>query len=823
MKRRPLLLAVLTFLAFLAPATAKDGDGKPIVLGECLVLKSVGRYGRSSLHLDALEAEIVAGKWATPMAGDKVKAAGGSEQAWEAATAKDGALDHPALAGGYLYWKVDVDEDCARILEASGHLMVYVNGEPRAGDPYQNGIMRLPVRLLKGPNHFLFHCGRGRLQAKLTDQGGAAILDTRDATVPDFRVGEDAQPWAAVVVMNPSDRPLKHYLIAAAMDKGEPINTVLPEVPPWSNRKVGIRLPAAPADAKETVDVHLRLLAKEGGPPFDDAKLSLRVRKADQSYKRTFISNIDGSVQYYAVQPARPKSKDDLPSALFLTLHGASVEAIGQADAYSGKTWGHVVAPTNRRPYGFDWEDWGRIDAVEVLDLAQQELKTDPLRTYLTGHSMGGHGTWQVGATLPDRFAAIAPSAGWISFWTYAGGRRPEKPTEMDAMLQRAVAASDTLTLARNYGQYGVYVLHGEADDNVPVGQAREMRKVLGEFHPDFVYYERPGAGHWWGNECVDWPPLFEFLQRHKLTPVENVRQVNFVTAGPGVSARSQWAVIEAQVHALQPSTIHLQVDPEKRRFSGTTDNVSRLALDLVALKPDKPFDLELDGHKIERIDWPGKTPRLWLKHDDKVWSITDVPSPTLKGPHRCGPFKDAFRNRVVFVYGTVGNKEENEWAIAKARFDAETFWYRGNGAVDIVADVDFEPEKDRDRNVIVYGHAQSNAAWKALLGASPVQVKRGSVHVDEQKEFGDDLACLFIRPRPGSDKASVGVVSGSGINGLRLTDRLAYFVSGCGYPDCIVLGPGVLQSGSNGVRAAGFFGIDWGVSTGEFVWAKEK
>src|SRR4029077_10978732 len=134
--------------------------------------------------------------------------------------------------------------------------------------------------------------------------------------------------------------------------------------------------------------------------------------------KATFISRIDGSVQYYAVNPASGPAGDARP-ALFLSLHGASVEAIGQADAYSPKSWGYLVAPTNRRPYGFDWEDWGRIDAIEVLTLAMNRFHTDSSRTYLTGHSMGGHGTWQVGVTFPDHFAAIAPSAGWISFASY--------------------------------------------------------------------------------------------------------------------------------------------------------------------------------------------------------------------------------------------------------------------------------------------------------------------------------------------------------------------------------------------------------------------
>src|SRR5262249_37686614 len=174
----------------------------------------------------------------------------------------------------------------------------------------------------------------------------------------------------------------------------------------------------------------------------------------------------------------RPPSSVSNPHslALFLTLHGAGVEAIGQADAYEAKAWGHLVAPTNRRPYGFDWEDWGRRDAIEVLELAQRELGTDPRRTYLTGHSMGGHGVWQVGATFPDRFAAIGPSAGWISFRSYGGQAAPANPTPVQSMLLRAASPGDTLALERNYAEQGVYILHGSADDNVPPSEARTMR-----------------------------------------------------------------------------------------------------------------------------------------------------------------------------------------------------------------------------------------------------------------------------------------------------------------------------------------------------------
>ena len=126
------------------------------------------------------------------------------------------------------------------------------------------------------------------------------------------------------------------------------------------------------------------------------------------------------------------------------------------------------------------------------------------------------------------------------------------------------------------------------------------------------------------------------------------------------------------------------------------------------------------------------------------------------------------------------------------------------------------QPVYDRDRNVVLYGHADGNDAWQTLLGDSPVQIRRGRVRAGEREEKGEGVGCLFVRPRPGSDRALVGVVAGTGLAGMRLTDRLPYFTSGVGYPDCLLVH---LDKGHLAPRVAGFFGNDWGVQTGEFVW----
>jgi hypothetical protein len=62
-------------------------------------------------------------------------------------------------------------------------------------------------------------------------------------------------------------------------------------------------------------------------------------------------------------------------------------------------------------------------------------------------------------------------------------------------------------------------------------------------------------------------------------------------------------------------------------------------------------------------------------------------------------------------------------------------------------------------------------------------------------------------------------VVAGTGPVGMRLTDRLRYFISGVAYPDLMIFGPGVLTDGTSDIRAWGYFGPDWKLDSGDFAW----
>ena len=823
MKRFAILLFFILGSAHLVLAA-----GQSILLSHGLVYKLPENQRRAMIPIDPVEALIVAGKMVTPMAGDLLSAAG-EEERWQAVIADSaGWFSGRDVRNSWIHFRITRLQPTVFLLEGMGHNMVYVNGIPRIGNRYRAkdafepweprfdyGLV--PIKLEAGENHLLFRCSRGRLKVLLHPVTRSAFFNAKDLTLPDLQTGIPLESWGGLPVLNGTDLPLTGLFLRGRGDGVDVPETALPDLLPLGLRKMVFPIAAEAAATAGELPLTLTLIRKTAGGEeiLDETVITLRRVAAGATCKRTFISAIDGSVQYYAVNPAT--STDGSPQALFLSLHGANVEALNQANSYAAKRWGHIVSPTNRRPYGHNWEDWGRMDALEVLALAKQSLNIDTSRIYLTGHSMGGHGTWHLGATFPDQFAAIGPSAGWISFWSY-GVRDTSGSGPAATLLQRAAMPSNTFALAENYKQLGVYIIHGAKDDNVRVDQSYQMVERLKKFHHDWYFHEEPEAGHWWDNsdapgaDCVDWPPLFDFFSRRVRPGAERLGEIDFITANPGISSRSHWLSIIDQEKPLALSRARIRFDAAVQRFSGTTENISRLALRAPAGMEKPLSSVVLDSQKLDVY----ANGTIWLEKRDGRWQIGAAPRPAEKGPHRYGPFKEAFQHRMIFVYGTRGSAAENRWALAKALYDAESFWYQGNGAVDVVADVDFNPSAQVDRSVVLYGNSATNSAWKSLLADSPVQVKRSVVQIGNQLLRGDDLAALFIRPRPGSDRAYVAVVAGTAPAGMRLTNNLPYLYAGTAFPDVTVLGSSILRAAGSGVLATGFFDSQWGLSGAE-------
>ena len=761
----------------------------------------------------------------------------GEEMRWMALTTDSThTFSDRILRNGYLYLEYESPRDEVLLFEGSGHTQVLINGLPQEGDHYDFGWNLIPVQIQKGTNTFILTPGRfPRMRARLIRPSSPVMLTSRDLLIPDLLIEEPDQPYTgAIRLINSSGTPARNFTIHSRLN-GMVSTSNIRNIARFQVQKVPFKIPFHPQLAEGEIEMVVEL--QDGkGQVVSTVVTTLQVRSNTKHHKRTFISQIDNSVQYFSVAPSTHPDQDS--QALFLSVHGASVEAVNQANAYDKKDWGYLVAPTNRRPFGFAWEDWGRLDALEVLAEAKRIYQPHPQKIYLTGHSMGGHGTWYLGATYPGLFAAIAPCAGYPDLLEYRNSfiRRqlessPESLarwglspktiermlldpvyTPVEKLIRRAGNPSRTLKLIRNYLQVGVYILHGEKDNVVPTFLARDMRERLGTFHPDFVYYEYPNGTHWYGDHSVDWPPIFEFFKRRTIPLSDKIDEFEFYTASPGISSTSHFATIQQQEQFWEISHINV-VRGDSLRL--TTSNVELLHIEIDALG-DLPRGWVADGQVLHISD---PKDDVYLRKTNGTWQLTDPISKDEKGPHRYGGFKDAFNNGVVLVYATGGSAEENTWYFNRASFDANKFWYRANGSITVIRDVDFNPAMYKDRNVVLYGNKDNNQAWSTLLAECPVQVSDGKIEIGDVSVQGAQWGTYFIYPRPDSEVASVGVVSATGSPGMKAAYDNHYLENGTTFPDFLLFDKTVFTEGNKAVKCAGFFGNDWSVKAGDFEW----
>jgi len=737
------------------------------------------------------------------------------------------------LRSSYVYLTYKSNSARTVLFEASGHTLAVINGLQHEGDHYDFGYNLIPLKLRKGLNTFVLKVGRfPRIRARLILPSQAVQFTQRDMTIPDILTEETKDYNGAIRVVNTSNKWLKNYTITSEL-LGNIKTSKSVAIAPMSVLKVPFSIASARNEVLKTTP--LKLVLKNGSKIVASTTLDIKIKTKHKHHNKTFISGIDGSVQYYSVAPSTDKTSEK--QALFLSVHGASVEAVNQANAYTQKDWGNVVAPTNRRPFGFAWEDWGRLDALEVLADAKNIFHPKKDRIYLTGHSMGGHGSWYLGATYPDYWAAIAPCAGYPDLIEYRNsflkktlelpqseltkrGMTPEIVSRLktpyinnpvEDIMERAGTPSRTLKLINNYSHFGVYLLHGEKDNVVPTYIAQDMRNRLGDFHRDFVYHEYPDGTHWYGNHSLDWYMIFDFFKNRSIRDSKTIKNLTFATGSPGVSASSNFITLHQQIKPFEISSFDFSKD---NGIEISTKNVATVQIDLDKIENDIN-SITLNG---TTLNVSGKN-TVYATQINDTWEITKTPSLKEKGPHRNGGFKDAFKNNVVFVYASQGTSAENEWYYNRARFDAETFWYRANGHIEVIKDTDFKPENYTDRNVIVYGNKSNNEAWGKLLKNSPIQVSNNRVNFGSKQINGSQWGMYFVVPKKDSDIACVGVVTATGTAGMKAAYANHYMVNGTTFPDVLLFDNSVLSNGTRAVKAAGFFGNDWSIETGEFQW----
>lgn len=214
--------------------------------------------------------------------------------------------------------------------------------------------------------------------------------------------------------------------------------------------------------------------------------------------------------RYQVFVPSRGAVATRKP-AVILFLHGSGERGSDNRKQLTVGLPPHVLAHADdfpaivvvpQAPEGSEWNQVVDVTLAQ-LDAATLEFGGDPDRTYLTGLSMGGYGTWDHALRDPGRFAALVPVCGGLV--------HPARPSMAVAGL--AEAADPYAAAAHRLRDVPTWIFHGAKDDAVPVEFSRRMDAALqAAGAPDARYTEFPDANHNSWDAAYATPELWTWL-----------------------------------------------------------------------------------------------------------------------------------------------------------------------------------------------------------------------------------------------------------------------------------------------------------------------
>lgn len=739
------------------------------------------------------------------------------ESGWITVSYED-VMDTTILMGQYgfagllfqaLVWtEIQISEPGVYLVYARKTGTIWINGHPYSSNPYGYKHVYVPVYLKEGKNIVLSiisgFIGR-RFSLKFV-KATKSVGIIKDFTMPD--IVDTGRYWFGIPVVNESTEWLRNVEIWGESTTYYRVNkSTVPYIPPFGVYKMPVNIEVNSVPEMDTLRLTLYVGVKFNA--IDTVELSIPIVHEGR-YRVTFISAIDSSVQYYAVLP--PKEGGRPPYALIYSLHGAGVEAYGLVSAYAAKRWAYVISPTNRRPFGFDWQDWGRLDALEVLDLATKRFPIDTNRIYLTGHSMGGHGTWHIGSLYPWRFAAMQPGAGWESFQRYISFTTQPSQIMGDpihlSVRDLVMAQSMPLKLLPNFSNIPILIVQGGKDNNVPPFQQRLLFQMLSKITKKIEYWEVPGKPHWWsdgrsdttGAACVDHTRIQQFFLSNVRTMLPET--VRFKTYNLSVSNRMYWVRVLRVVEPGKPAYIAAIRDSKEIKIE--PQNVSAFVL----YNTQNIFRVFINGG--------GKTYSFKTYDSDSLlfesrhggWRRGFIRSASEKRPGRYGPIKEAYFKPFVVVYPT-GDPETAEDYLELAREYQWTWYYRGNGIMRILPDTLVTPEILTTKNLIIFGDMESNSILKRYSSRLPITLKKGILKFGKKKYMGANAK--YVYPSPVNKDGLWQINLGS----PEMLQAFPIIYSGNGLPDFIVYDKTAREFGWGGILEAGFFDNNWRLPEG--------
>lgn len=205
-------------------------------------------------------------------------------------------------------------------------------------------------------------------------------------------------------------------------------------------------------------------------------------------FRRALRSKASGKLDIYRLfVPQKYLRGDKVP--LVLALHGGG----GDENYFPEMEDGKILKIADERGYMLaaprghfrSRETWFE-DMVQLIDQLKAEYpQIDADRVYVTGISMGGHGSAMLASRHPQLFAAITCVSG--------------------------VATAETVDSLRNVP---VQILHGGSDDVVPLSRVQPVADRLKELGYTVEMHVFPPHGHAYNAEKY-WPLTLDWFDKH--------------------------------------------------------------------------------------------------------------------------------------------------------------------------------------------------------------------------------------------------------------------------------------------------------------------
>lgn len=241
--------------------------------------------------------------------------------------------------------------------------------------------------------------------------------------------------------------------------------------------------------------------------------------------KHGFIHHDFQGSKYQVFVPKSYDGKKSVPTILF--LHGTGeCGTDGDKQTHIGLGKAIHLHLTEKKDFPFltvfpqaqhrSW-DAKSVDgqrAMAILAEVERHYKVDPSHIYLTGLSLGGHGTWSLAAAYPQKWAAIVPVSGHglahgeIDAWT---GKRTKTDSNSDRDIIDMVAVERIKNIP-------CWVFHSKADEGVLFHHSQDMVRALEKVgaKPKTHWFDRLSHEQTFDHVYIDTKHLYDWMLNHK-------------------------------------------------------------------------------------------------------------------------------------------------------------------------------------------------------------------------------------------------------------------------------------------------------------------